>query len=154
MEGEAEWSPRRLIFDRSLLLKEHLEANVFTDAYAARTIWIVGLDWVEEAQAMVPEGVEVWPWLDWGDLKKRCLNASIYGLYIEGGQMLLASLFEAQAADYLFLYRAPKLLADEAAPSFASGTESDGMDQAWTLNGIQRQLLGNDDLIRGWLHYQ
>jgi riboflavin biosynthesis pyrimidine reductase len=82
---------------------------------------------------------------------KRCQQGSIHGLYFEPGPQLLSSLLEEQLIDYLFVYKAPKLISDQAAKGIGSQRHTQSMDAAYHLKNTVYTQLGQDYLVRGHL---
>ncbi len=154
VEGEPDWCPRRMIFDRKGLCLEQKKLNVFSDAYAARTIYVTDA----RLQNRVPpswrgRGVEVWEFEDWHQFRARCLQVSLTGVYVEGGPRLLSDLFRSRQVDYLFAYRAPLLLGDVDSPGPFAGMAPDSMERAIRLRSLRLEQLGEDQLMRGFVHY-
>ena len=84
-----------------------------------------------------------------GVFKQRLRKEGIAGLYLEGGQGLMSDALHAGALDYLFCYRAPVFLADEKAPG--PWVVSLSMDAAPRLTEVRHAVLGEDQLMRGYL---
>ncbi|MDR2863633.1 MAG: bifunctional diaminohydroxyphosphoribosylaminopyrimidine deaminase/5-amino-6-(5-phosphoribosylamino)uracil reductase RibD [Puniceicoccales bacterium] len=153
-----EWCPVRFIFDRRLRTADRGGLNVFEDAFAARTI-IVTADTAPAGQvaALERRGITVWR-LDvrddatlFGAFKQKCAAAGLTGVLVEGGGTFSGAWLKARAADYLFHYTAPKVLADtEALPAFA-GAPCPALEKAFTLQHIRHAVLGDDILTRGHL---
>jgi diaminohydroxyphosphoribosylaminopyrimidine deaminase / 5-amino-6-(5-phosphoribosylamino)uracil reductase len=55
--------------------------------------------------------------------------------------------------DYLFVYRAPLLLADDKAKSIFNGLRPERLDQALRLTDVQHETFGEDQLTRGRVVY-
>jgi diaminohydroxyphosphoribosylaminopyrimidine deaminase / 5-amino-6-(5-phosphoribosylamino)uracil reductase len=154
LPDEPSWCPRRLIFDRAGRCLRVPERRVFTDADAARTVYLT----TEPHLARVPgawarRGVQVWRWEDWSALRRRCLDAELTGIYFEGGTSLLSGLLKARELDYLFAYRAPRLLADGEAPGAFAGAMPTTMGGAYAVREVRHAVLGDDQLLRGFLEY-
>ncbi len=156
--GEVEWCPLRFIFDRSLRTLNAPLPLVYSDAHADRTILVTREDANAAALDRVKErGVRVWTmphaaaWLQ--AFRDRCKAEGIVGVYLEGGSTLLSSFLHERQLDYLFSYRAPKILADhESVPAFGGGTRP-RMDEAIQLHSVHQAAFGNDQLLRGFVHY-
>ena len=82
--------------------------------------------------------------------RKKCYEEGILGVFIEGGSIFLNSLMKNQELDYLFAYRAPKILADSASKPAFSGRVTDNLNQAMTLHTVHHANLGDDQLLRGF----
>lgn len=156
------WCPRRLIFDRSGKTAECPQATVFTDAFAHRTLVVT----TEGAAARKLEplrqagiAVVALPQRAFGTgqfgaaLRELLRHEQLTGLYVEGGSILLSHLLAARALDYLFHYRAPKLLADEEAVSPFGGQHPRRMADAFTLRNVCHETFGDDQLLRGHIVY-
>jgi len=150
------WCGRRFVFDRSLLISENPNCQLFTDAFRASTV-LVAPEGVDPARVACHKkaGIDVWllpVGTDfWNAFKQRLGAEGITGLYLEGGQGLMSDALHAGALDYLFCYRAPVFLADEAAPGPWAGNVSATMDAAPRLMEVRHALLGEDQLMRGYL---
>ena len=150
--GKPEFCPVRFIFDnRHRTLKESL--HLHTDAFAGNTILVTTQPpasyefssscWVLTADNYGHPCIKAF--------RRKCFEEEIIGVYIEGGSMLLNSLLRNQELDYLFAYRAPKILADtDAKPAF-SGRVAEQLDQALALHSVQHASFGDDQLLRGFL---
>jgi diaminohydroxyphosphoribosylaminopyrimidine deaminase/5-amino-6-(5-phosphoribosylamino)uracil reductase len=71
----------------------------------------------------------------------------------EGGGRLTSALLEARQLDYLLAYRAPVILADEAAVAPFSGAAPDFIQQGWRLEDVRHAIFGDDQLLRGRLRF-
>lgn len=160
--GENVWCPRRLIFDRSGKTADRPDAHVFTDAFAHRTLVLTSEG--EAAQRLEPlrrAGISVIalpaqafePEYFGEVLRKLLISEKLCGLYVEGGGSLLGNLLAARALDYLFSYRAPKLLADSHAVSPFDGQAVSRMADAFTLRSVCHATFGDDQLMRGHIVY-
>ncbi|MDQ8208201.1 bifunctional diaminohydroxyphosphoribosylaminopyrimidine deaminase/5-amino-6-(5-phosphoribosylamino)uracil reductase RibD [Coraliomargarita sp. SDUM461003] len=157
--GEQVWCPQRFVFDRSLKTLEPAQLpQIYSDAYASNTVLLCAESAATELQARAARhDIEVWilpeveGQLDWQAFRARCLEAEIYGVYVEVGPRLATRVIESALVDYLFIYQAPKLLADAAAPGLGSLRNTQHMHQAWTLQALRRAQFGEDHLTRGFL---
>lgn len=143
--------PTRFVFDnrqRTLDADLHLH----TDNFAAETIVVTtqtpaNHDFLSSIWQL-PADEEGHPCMS--AFQAKCYEEGILGVYIEGGSAFLNSLMRKQELDYLFAYRAPKILADsESKPAF-SGRITENLNQAMTLHSIKHANLGDDQLIRGF----
>lgn len=158
MEGNEVWCPRRFIFDRGLDTLRNPKLQVFTDAFKEKTTLVTSIEQssaaLQRAEAL---GVEVWAlptdtraWF-FDAFLKRCASIGIIGVYVEGGANILSSMLDNKILDYLFAYRAPKLLADIKAPPCFIGQNIDRMDSAFSLKNIKHATFGDDQLMRGFV---
>ena len=158
MEGAPERCPaRRFVFDRRLRTAERPDLKIFSDAYRDATV-VVSDDAASPRalERFAAFGVCVWtlPQADFFDaFKARCVAEGVYGVYCEGGASLLSAFAASRALDYLFLYRAPLALADNAAPPFLFGRAPERLDEALRLEDVRRAVLGDDDVLRGRVVY-
>ena len=147
--------PARLIFDRRGTLVARPDAQVFSDAWAEKTVWITGID--KPLAPWTTKGVAHWPLPSgeafWPALKARLAAAKRGGLYLEGGPGLLSEAFAARAVDYLFAYRAPVLVADAEAPGPASGLQPVTPDVIIRLADVMTADFGPDQLMAGRVVY-
>lgn len=153
--------PKRLIFDRrARLLERHKQGQLFaclSDANAAQSILVTSESAdISHAQQT---GLNVWQLPTHDDavffnaFRKQCQSTGITGVFIEGGSELLSALFAARQLDYLFAYRAPKLLGDDAAIPALRGHNLSAMADAVTLTEPKHATFGNDQLLRGHLSH-
>lgn len=159
--GGEEWCPRRFVFDG--LLRTVVDRNlpqVYTDVWRHRTVVVTtphgGMGYVRKLRDL---GVEVWvldspsPLVNFSDFRKSCAKEGIAGVYFEGGAQLLSELIRARELDYLFVYRAPLLLADEKAKSAFGGLRPEKLDQAVRLRDVRHEMFGDDALMHGHVVY-
>lgn len=159
--GGEESCPTRFVFDRHLLLAAQPDPpRLLRDRWRDQTIVVCEAASDPTAQARLrAKGVPLWALHGsdsrdrWGDFRRRCLQAGLHGVLVEGGRSLAASLLLSQSADYLFLYRAPLLLADPAAIPAFSGRSAPFLGDGVALRSPQRAVLGEDDLLRGFLQF-
>lgn len=157
------WCPRRLIFDRHGKTAQLVgKAKVYSDAFVAQTLVITEQGkGAQRLEALAEHGIglqalptEAFDNKNFASaLRKLLLAERLYGLYVEGGSGLLSHLLAGQAIDYLFCYRAPKLLADaDALPPF-TGRQPLHMSEALTLANVRHASFGVDQLLRGHITY-
>ncbi len=156
-----EWCPWRFVFDG--LLRTVVDQNlprVYTDEFHERTIVVTtphgGLGYVRKLQEL---GVKVWVFnsptqrVGFADFRQKCAEEKIPGVYFEGGAQLLSELIRAKQLDYLLVYRAPVLLADDKARSMFGGLRPERLDQAVRLTDVRHEAFGDDELMRGRVVY-
>jgi len=156
-----EWSPRRFVFDG--LLRSVVDKNlpgVFTDEFRERTIVVTtphgGLGYVRKLR---DAGITVWTFdsptqrVPFADFRKRCGQERISGVLFEGGAQLLSELIRARQLDYLFVYHAPVLFADDKAKSIFSGLRPEKPDQGVRLIDVRHERFDGDLLTRGHVKY-
>jgi diaminohydroxyphosphoribosylaminopyrimidine deaminase/5-amino-6-(5-phosphoribosylamino)uracil reductase len=155
--GEAEWSPWRFVFDGLLrTVVDKNPAQVFTDEFRDRTIVVTtqhgGLGYVRKLRDL---GIKVWclesatQRVSFADFRRKCAEEKISGVYFEGGSQLVSELVRARQLDYLFVYRAPVLLADDKAKSIFSGLRPEKVEQGVRLAEVRQEVFGEDGLTRG-----
>jgi diaminohydroxyphosphoribosylaminopyrimidine deaminase/5-amino-6-(5-phosphoribosylamino)uracil reductase len=161
IEGGATWSPVRFVFDGRLrtVNDKHLP-HVFTDEFREKTIVVTtsnaGQGYVRKLREM---GVQVWVCesqtqrAPWAEFRRRCVEAKLSGVYVEGGAQLMSQLVQERQLDYLFLYRAPLLLADDRAKPMLTGLRTETLAQAVRLTNVHSELFGDDVLTRGHVVY-
>lgn len=159
--GEPEWSPLRFVFDG--LLRTVVDKNlpdVFTDQFRERTVVVTtphgGLGYVRKLRDM---GITVWTFdsptqrVSFADFRKKCAEERIPGVLFEGGAQLISELVRARQLDYLFVYHAPMLFADDKAKSIFSGLRPEKPENAVRLTDIRHEHFEGDLLMRGYLQY-
>lgn len=156
-----EWCPWRFVFDG--LLRTVVDQNlprVYTDGFHERTIVVTtphgGLGYVRKLQDL---GVKVWvinsptQRVAFADFRQRCAAERISGVYFEGGAQLVSEILRSRQLDYLFVYRAPVLFADDKGRSIFSGLRPERLDQAVRLADVRHETFGDDELMRGRVVY-
>lgn len=159
--GEDEWCPIRFVFDG--LLRTVLDRNlpkIYTDEFCGRTVVVTssqgGLGYVRKLREM---GVQVWVFdtptqrVPIEAFRSRCAEEGINAVYFEGGAMLASELLQERALDYLFIYHAPILLADEKAKPFFTGLRTEKLLHAVRLAEVRHETFGEDLLVRGRIAY-
>ena len=156
-----EWAPIRFVFDG--LLRTVVDRNMpklYTDEYRDRTIVVTtahgGLGYVRKLEQA---GIKVWvipsdsQRVPFDEFKRRCAEAKISGIYVEGGAELIGNLLRERELDYLFNYRAPILFADQRARSGFTGLRTEKLKDAVRLSGVRHANFGDDQLMRGHVVY-
>jgi diaminohydroxyphosphoribosylaminopyrimidine deaminase/5-amino-6-(5-phosphoribosylamino)uracil reductase len=161
LPGEPEWSPWRFVFDGLLrtVVDQHLP-QVYTDEFHERTIVVTtphgGLGYVRKLRSL---GVQVWVMdsptqrVSFAEFRKRCVAEHIAGVYFEGGAQLVSELLQERQLDYLYVYRAPLLFADERAKSMLTGLRTERLANAVRLADVHNETHGEDVLTRGRVAY-
>ncbi|HUG12676.1 MAG TPA: bifunctional diaminohydroxyphosphoribosylaminopyrimidine deaminase/5-amino-6-(5-phosphoribosylamino)uracil reductase RibD [Opitutaceae bacterium] len=156
-----ETCPARFIFDGSLGTAALNPApRVISDAHAARTTFVT-LDSADPiAVASLEEnGVRVWRLpgvdgeVDFDAFLARCAEENLTGVLVEGGSRTISGLLRQRRIDYLLSYRAPILFADAMAVPMATGLAIDSPGDAIRLERVRHATFGDDQMIRGFLHY-
>lgn len=161
IEGEAEWCPRRFVFDGLLrTVNDRNLPKVYRDEWRQRTTVVTtphgGMGYVRKLRDL---GVDVWvlpapgPAVSFADFRRKCAEEGIGGVYVEGGAQVISTLIRARELDYLFAYRAPVLLADDKARPAFSGLRPERIDQAVRLADVRHEAFGDDCLMRGRVSY-
>ncbi len=88
-----------------------------------------------------------------GPMLRHLVADQRWQLLLEGGGNLHATFFEAQLTDELVLYQAPILIGGSDAIGLWHGIGVDEVADAPHLIEVQRQMLGEDQMIRGRVHY-
>lgn len=151
--------PQRFVFDRHLkTLSTDRLPQLYADEFKARTIILcLATADPQRKAAATRTGVEIWELpadcghLDWTAFRARCAGAGICGVYIEAGPSLATEVIEWAKVDYLFIYQAPKFMADAAARGIGSQRQTTTMAEAIQLGNVHHQILGEDVLTRGKL---
>lgn len=159
--GEEEWCPIRFVFDGLLrTVSERELPHVYTDRYHEQTIVVTtphgGLGYMRKLRDL---GVQVWclPSLiqrvQIADFRQKCAEEKVLGVYIEGGTQLVTECLQERQIDYLFMYRAPLLLADDKAKAGYLGLRSERLEQGVRLTDVRHASFGDDQLMRGRVVY-
>jgi len=153
--------PHRFVFDRELVTLNQPDLPRLYAAGAGPAVTLIcepdadgvlkrralesGLELLEIAEPGEPEGFDAF--------RRHCAGRGLTGVLFEGGARLLSALLQAQALDYLFWYRAPRLLADDAALSPFKDRETPSLDTGIKLKDVHHAVLGGDQLMRGQVVY-
>ncbi len=159
--GEAEWCPWRFVFDGLLrTVTDKSMPGVYTDEFRERTIVVTtphgGLGYVRKLNSL---GVKTWvlssntPRVSFSDFRQRCAAEGITGVFFEGGAQLLSELLQGRELDYLFVYHAPVLFADDKGKSILRGLRTETLANAIRLEGVRHEVHGDDTLMRGFVRY-
>jgi diaminohydroxyphosphoribosylaminopyrimidine deaminase/5-amino-6-(5-phosphoribosylamino)uracil reductase len=157
--GDEVWCPQRFVFDRTLKTFEaDTIPQIYTDTYAPKTT-VLCADAASDCLRTRAKDLNIMLWqlpeakghLDWQAFRKRCVEAKIYGIYVEVGPTLATQVIEGALADYLFVYQAPKLLSDASAPGIGSLRNSQSMEEVFALRNLRQASFDGDRLIRGFL---
>ena len=157
--GREAWCPLRLVFD-SKLQTWSKDRSVYSDSFRDRTTIIT----VEDADnrnigKMEEQGIQLWklpnrngrPCLK--SFRKKCIEKEITGVFIEGGSLLLSAFLNTANLDYLFAYRAPKILGDSTALPVFQGRETVAINEALALSDTRHATFGADQLLRGYISH-
>lgn len=161
LPGQEPWCPVRFVFDG--LLRSVVDKSlpqVYTDQHRERTIVVTtphgGMGYVRKLREL---GVQVWclpsatQRVNFADFRRKCAEERISGVYFEGGAQLVSQMVRDRQIDYLFVYRAPILLADGKARPMLSGLRTERLADAVRLADVRHTLLGDDTLTRGRVVY-
>jgi len=153
---DGESCPVRLVLDRRGRLADRTDLHVFSDAYRDRTVVVTGKD---RATRFDAAGIATWS-VDaetdadfFAALKACCRDEGLAGVLVEPGATLAGAWLDARAADYLYHFAAPSLLADPAARPLADGPARPTLAAAIRLRDIRRSFHGDDTLTRGAIVY-
>lgn len=158
IEGSV-FCPRRFVFDRHLKTAELSQTpKLYSDEFKSKTVVLCLESSASQNKEKLRElGVELWELpeakghIDWTAFRARCAEEGIYGVYVEAGPNLATELIESGRADYLFIYKAPKFMADSAAVGIGSDRKTSNMGEAFQLESVHHEIFGDDVLTRGRL---
>ena len=161
VEGAPAACPVRFVFDGRLRsVDERNLPRVYTDPFSSRTVVVTtehgGQGYVHKLRE---RGVGVWVFpsgtgrVPLARFRARCAEEGICGVLFEGGAELLSRALIERELDYLLMYHAPVIFADERAKSVLGGVRAEHLSQAIRLEGVQRRTLGDDSLVRGRVAY-
>lgn len=158
LDGEEPWCPLRFVFDSHL--KTWPERILYTDLFRKQTTIVTTESAPTDTLSKIEEtGINIWqlpahksrPSLQ--AFRDKCAEEDIIGVFVEGGSHLLSACINSRNLDYLFAYRAPKILGDSTALPAFQGRHPDTIDEAITLAKVQHASFGNDHLVRGVIHH-
>lgn len=161
IEGEAEWSPIRFVFDGLLRTAMERELpSLYTDDFSEKTVVVTtsqaGTGYGRRIEG---DGARVWvlpsenTQVPIAAFRERCAAEGIVGVYFEGGPRLLSEIIRERQLDYLFSYRAPLLFGDDRAPSVVRGLRTEKLIQGLRLEQVRHETFDGDELMRGDLVY-
>lgn len=157
--GDAVFCPKRFVFDRYLKTVDAAQIpRLYSDEFKELST-VVCLESADSGRkaAAVDAGVQVWELpgdrghIDWCAFRERCAREAVCGVYIECGPSLATEVIESGKVDYLFIYKAPKFMADLATPGIGSRRATSSMQDALSLEDVRHAILGDDVLTRGRL---
>ncbi|HWA86291.1 MAG TPA: bifunctional diaminohydroxyphosphoribosylaminopyrimidine deaminase/5-amino-6-(5-phosphoribosylamino)uracil reductase RibD [Opitutus sp.] len=161
MPGAEEWCPVRFVFDGLLrTVTDRRLPGVYTDEHHERTIVVTtphgGMGYVRKLREA---GVQVWVLpsatqrAPMSEFRRRCAEERISGVLFEGGAQIVSQLLQDRQLDYLFVYRAPMLFADDRAKPMLNGLRTERLEQAVRLGDVRNEAHGVDVLTRGRVDY-
>ena len=161
LPGVEEWCPLRFVFDGLLRsVADRAMPKVYTDEFRGRTIVVTtphgGMGYVRKLREL---GVQVWilpsgtQRVPMGEFRKRCVQEKITGIYFEDDAPLVSQILQDRQLDYLFVYRAPVLLADDRSKPMLSGLRTEKVLNGIRLADVRHEMLGDDTLTRGRVTY-
>lgn len=161
VEGAPVECPVRFVFDGRLrTVVERNMPKVYSDEFSGRTIVVTTQHGGEGyARKLRERGVGVWVFesatgrVPFAQFRARCAAEGICGVLFEGGSQLLSRAMIERQLDYLLMYHAPVIFADERAKAVLSGLRAEHLQQAMRLADIRRRTLGDDSLVRGRIVY-
>jgi len=149
--------PQRIVFDRSGMLASHPRKRIFTDDFASRTVVLTTVERKKDLVESLPGAVRVEALereeATGGSIRGWLSEEGLEGLYLEGGKAVLSDFFAANAVDYLFAYRAPRLFLDDRAVGPASAGAPASPDEGISLSEVRHETFGEDQLMRGFVEY-
>ena len=160
LENGEEWCPIRFVFDRNMVSFKDGLAKLYSDKFKDRTIIVTSNNHSSRLRELEDmHGLKFWEFEDsasdegLGEFSSRCQAEGISGVYIEGGAHILSAFLKYRLIQYMFAYRAPKLLADSSGLSPFSGEEPASMQETIGLKTVQHASFGDDQLMRGFVVY-
>ena len=88
--------------------------------------------------------------LDLGALLKALAERGVLSLLVEGGGILLGSVFDQGLVDKVQVIIAPMIIGAAKAPAAVAGRGAHRLAQAWRLRDVTVERLGDDILITGY----
>ncbi len=89
--------------------------------------------------------------LDLETLMKKLGEREITSVLVEGGGILIGSLFDANLVDKVIAFVAPVIIGGEAAKAAVAGTGVDKIKDAMRLERISTERFGSDIMITGYI---
>ena len=159
--GDSVKCPQRFVVDRSLktVFAEPLP-KLYSDPYKSQTIVLCSPAATQRSRdKLTQQGIAVWELpevnrhINLLAFRERCAREGIFGVYFEAGPEMASNLLEQAFVDYIFSYKAPKLLNDSATQGMGSLRSTELMDEAFLLKNVRHAILDEDILIRGSIDY-
>lgn len=161
VEGQPEWCPIRFVFDGLLrTVVDKQLPQLYTDEFHGRTVVVTtphgGLGYVRKLREM---GVQVWvipsptQRVPMSEFRKKCVEERVAGVLFEGGAQLVSHLLQEKQLDYLFIYRAPVLFADDRAKPMFNGLRTEKPVNGVRLSDVRNEVHGDDTLTHGRVEY-
>jgi diaminohydroxyphosphoribosylaminopyrimidine deaminase/5-amino-6-(5-phosphoribosylamino)uracil reductase len=88
--------------------------------------------------------------LDLGALLKALAERGVLSLLVEGGGILLGSVFDQGLVDKVQVIIAPMIIGAGEAPAAVAGRGAHRLAQAWRLRDVTVERLGDDILVTGY----
>lgn len=139
---EGQKSPIRIIFDRDA--KIETSANVFKDDGAKKI-------WVTNKNPKIPKDTEILSFKNFDSLFKDLYKMGIYSILVEAGSALNSAVINAQEADFLYQFVAPKILGRGL--GFVDGIEVEDINLAQKLENVEIYSYPPDILLTGKFVY-
>ncbi|OGC22348.1 riboflavin biosynthesis protein RibD [candidate division WOR-1 bacterium RIFOXYB2_FULL_42_35] len=147
--------PIRIVLDA--LAKTPLTAKVVTNK-ETRTIIVVGPKAAKKKiEALKKNGVEMLKVkaskgrINLPALMKKLAKMKITSVLVEGGGEVIASALQAKVVDKMHCIIAPKIFGGRTAKTSVEGEGIKSPEQAWQLNNVKVERLGEDILVTGYL---
>ena len=154
-DGAEPWCPTRFVFDSRMRAWSN-SRKLFSDTFRQRTILVTTEAAPEDALAQAADaGIRCWQLPARNDrpclqaFRDKCARTQLCGVLFEGGTHLLSTLLNEGQLDYLFAYRAPKILGDPSAQPVFHGHQPGTLEEAFELDDIRHDTFGGDQLLRG-----
>jgi diaminohydroxyphosphoribosylaminopyrimidine deaminase/5-amino-6-(5-phosphoribosylamino)uracil reductase len=152
-------NPVRIIVDS--LARTPLTAKVMTDGLAPTIIAVSPQASLERVAALQTRGAEVLTIasetegrVNLQELFKLLGLRGITSILVEGGASINASLLSANLVDKVYWFIAPKLVGGSNSPSPVGGQGVPNMDNAYLLEDIKNEFIGEDILISAYLRHR
>lgn len=109
----------------------------------------------ERLEALQQAGAEIWKMpsrrgqVDLRALMKRLGERQVQSVLVESGGTLTAGLLDADLADRVYFFVAPRLIGGAEAPGPVGGAGVAKLSEAWRLENMRVRRVGEDVLISG-----
>ena len=140
VEGEAS------LPSNAQLLREPGSILVATPGAAAERTAVLGAACAEIAELPAGDGL-----VDLGALMQVLGQRGVTSLLVEGGGVLLGSMFDLGLVDKVVAFVSPVVLGGRDAPSPVAGAGADAMAAAIRLTRSKTEMIGDDVMITGYV---
>jgi len=146
-------SPLRVVVDS--LARTAADAAILTADRTPPVVAVTRQAPRKRLEALQRAGAEIWEMpshrgqVDLHALMKRLGERQVQSVLVESGGTLTAALLDANLADRVYFFVAPRLIGGAEAPSPVGGSGVAKLSEAWRLENVRVRRVGEDFLLSG-----